>query len=82
MHGLVYFHTFRKNGIMFCLYLLPKTFFSFLLVTEVKVFYLNDSPFCFWYRNIDVSNFFVRLAGGAGMGGVNCEANHEQHMFS
>ena len=35
-----------------------------LLVTEVKVFYLNDPPFCFWYRNIDMSNFCVGLVGG------------------
>ena len=72
MHELVYFLTFRKNGIMFCFV---------LLVTEVKVFYLNDPPFCFWYRNIDMSNFCVGLVGG-GMGGVNCEANHKPNMFS
>ena len=41
-----------------------KMFLSFLLVTEVKVIYLNDPPFCFWYRNIDVSNFCVGLVGG------------------
>ena len=42
-----------------------------LLVTEVKVFYLNDPPFCFWYRNIDMSNFCVGLVGGGrdGWGG-------------
>ena len=57
VHELVYFLTFRKNGIMFCFV---------LLVTEVKV--LNDPPFCFWYRNIDMSNY--------------CEVNHEPHMFS
>ena len=67
VHELVYFLTFRKNGFMFCFV---------LLVTEVKVFYLNDPPFCFWYRNIDMSNFCV------GLGGVNCEVNHEPHMFS
>ena len=55
VHELVYFLTFRKNGIMFCFV---------LLVTEVKVFYLNDPPFCFWYRNIDMSNFCVGLVGG------------------
>ena len=49
MHELVYFLTFRKNGIMF-----------FLLVKEVKVFYLNDPRFCFWYRNIDVSNSYQK----------------------
>ena len=59
VHELVYFLTFRKNGIMFCFV---------LLVKEVKVFYLNDPPFCFWYRNIDMSNFCVGLVGGGRVG--------------
>ena len=55
VHELVYFLTFRKIETMFCFV---------LLVKEVKVFYLNDPPFCFWYRNIDMSNFCVGLVGG------------------
>ena len=73
VHELVYFLTFRKNGIMFCFV---------LLVTEVKVFYLNDPPFCFWYRNIDMSNFCVGLVGGGrdGWGELRSEPR-AAHVF-
>ena len=73
VHELVYFLTFRKNGIQFCFV---------LLVTEVKVFYLNDPPFCFWYRNIDMSNFCVGLVGGGrdGWGELRSEPR-AAHVF-
>ena len=73
MHELVYFLTLRKNGIMFCFV---------LLVTEQKVFYLNDPPFCFWYRNIDMSNFCVGLVGGGrdGWGELRSEPR-AAHVF-
>ena len=53
-----------------------------LLVTEVKVFYLNDPPFCFWYRNIDMSNFCVGLVGGGrdGWGELRSEPR-AAHVF-
>ena len=53
-----------------------------LLVTEVKVFYLNDPPFCFWYRNIDMSNFCVGLVGGGrdGWGKLRSEPR-AAHVF-
>ena len=75
VHELVYFLTFRKkwNYVLFCFV---------LLVTEVKVFYLNDPPFCFWYRNIDMSNFCVGLVGGGWDGW--CELRSEPraaHVF-
>ena len=56
---------------------------SFLLVTEVKVVYLNDPTFCFWYRNINVSNFCVRLVGGGwdGRGKLQSEARAAHVYF-
>ena len=53
-----------------------------LLVKEVKVFYLNDPPFCFWCRNIDMSNFCVGLVGGGrdGWGKLRSEPR-AAHVF-
>ena len=54
----------EKMELCFVYICCQKTFCSFLLVMEVKVIYLNDPPFCFWYRNMDVSNICVGLVGG------------------
>ena len=75
VHELVYFLTNSKkwNYVLFCF---------LLLVTEVKVIYLNDPPFCFWYRNIDVWNFCVGLDGGGrdGWGELRSEPR-AAHVF-
>ena len=78
MHELVYFPTFRKMESCFVL------FCSFGNKSE-SFFYLNDPPFCFWYRNIDMSNFCVGLVGGGrdGWGGLQSEprAAHDFFIF-
>ena len=76
MHELVYLLTFRKNGIVFCFVL----FCSF--GNRSESFCLNDQPFCFWYRNIDMSNFCVGLVGGGrdGWGELRSEPR-AAHVF-
>ena len=67
---------------MFCLYLLPKNVSFFLLGKEVKVVFLMFHHFVFGTETLICQISALGWLVGGGMGLVNCEANHEPHMFS
>ena len=71
-HELVYFLTFRKNGIMFCSFGNKSESF-FIWMIHLFVFG-TETLIC----QISALGWLV----GGGMGVVNCEANNEPHMFS
>ena len=77
VHELVYFLTFRKNGIMFCFVL----FCSFGNRSE-SFFIWMIHLFVFGTETLICQISALGWLVGGGMGGVNCEANHELHMFS
>ena len=72
VHELVYFLTFRKNGIMLCFVL----FCSFGNRSE-SFFIWMIHLFVFGTETLICQISALGWLVGGGMGGVNCEANHE-----